>query len=155
MLPTVTAWGFTLDLGLVLLLFYVLVLWLGGWLLKRVARAHFHRAERYAHTGFAYDMELDRYECPQGELLTLHTFDDRNKLAIYKAPASTCNDCVLKAFCARTTRAGTSIARSPSFTRPMSAGFTAGSRWSSSRWRWRSRRGAYSPGGTSRAFGCW
>jgi hypothetical protein len=32
-------------------------------------------------------------------LLTLHTFDDRNKLAIYKAPASTCNGCVLKAFC--------------------------------------------------------
>ena len=49
--------------------------------------------------GFAYDTELDRYECPQGELLTLHTFDDRNKLAIYKAPASSCNDCVLKAFC--------------------------------------------------------
>src|SRR5262249_5864834 len=31
--------------------------------------------------------------------LTLHTFDDRNKLAIYKAPASSCNACVLKAFC--------------------------------------------------------
>ena len=100
MLPTVTAWGFTLDLGLVLLLLYLLVLWLGGWLLEFLARAHFHRAERYAHTGFAYDVELDRYECPQGELLTLHTFDDRNKLAIYKAPASSCNECVLKAFCA-------------------------------------------------------
>ena len=41
----------------------------------------------------AYDAELDRYECPQGELLTLHTFDDRNKLTIYKAPASSCNAC--------------------------------------------------------------
>jgi hypothetical protein len=61
--------------------------------------AHFHRAQRYAHTGFAYDAELDRYECPQGELLTLHTFDDRNKVAIYKAPASSCNECALKAFC--------------------------------------------------------
>ena len=100
MLPTVIAWGLTLDLGLVLLLAYVLVLWLSGWLLEFLARAHFHRAQRYAHTGFAYDAELDRYECPQGELLTLHTFDDRNKLAIYKAPASTCNECVLKAFCA-------------------------------------------------------
>ena len=29
---------------------------------------------------------LDHYECPQGELLTLQTFDDRDKLAIYKAP---------------------------------------------------------------------
>src|SRR5262249_40367938 len=26
-------------------------------------------------------------------------FDDRNKLAIYKAPAASCNACVLKAFC--------------------------------------------------------
>jgi hypothetical protein len=100
MLPTVTIGGFTLDLGLVLLLLYLPVLWLGGWLLEFLASAHFHRAQRYAHTGFAYDVELDRYECPQGELLTLHTFDDRNKLAIYKAPASSCNQCVLKAFCA-------------------------------------------------------
>ena len=99
MLPTVTVWGFALDLGLVLLLAYLLVLWVGGWFLEFLARAHFHRAQRYAHTGFAYDVELDRYECPQGELLTLHTFDDRNKLAIYKAPASSCNECVLKAFC--------------------------------------------------------
>jgi hypothetical protein len=99
MLPTLTVWGVALDLGLVLLLAYVFVLWAGGWALESLARAHFHRAQRYAHNGFAYDAELDRYECPQGELLTLHTFDDRNKLAIYKAPASSCNECVLKAFC--------------------------------------------------------
>jgi hypothetical protein len=99
MLPTVTAWGFVLDLGLVLLLAYVLALWVGGWVLELLARANFHRAQRYAHQGFAYDAELDRYECPQGEWLTLHTFDDRNKLAIYKAPASSCNACVLKEFC--------------------------------------------------------
>ena len=90
MLPTVTVWGVALDLGLVLLLAYVFVLWVGGWALEFLARAHFHRAQRYAHNGFAYDTELDRYECPQGELLTLHTYDDRNKLAIYKAPASSC-----------------------------------------------------------------
>jgi hypothetical protein len=99
MLPTPTVWGITLDLGLILLLAYVFVLWAGGWALEFLARAHFHRAQRYAHNGFAYDAELDRYECPQGELLTLHTFDDRNKLAIYKAPASSCNECALKAFC--------------------------------------------------------
>ena len=99
MLPTLNAWGLALDLGLVLVLGYVVILWVGGWALEFLARAHFHRAQRYAHNGFAYDTELDRYECPQGELLTLHTFDDRNKLAIYKAPASSCNACVLKAFC--------------------------------------------------------
>jgi hypothetical protein len=99
MLPTFSVWGVQLDVGLVLLLAYVVILWVGGWILEFLAKAHFHRAQRYAHNGFAYDAELDRYECPQGELLTLHTFDDRNKLAIYKAPAASCNECVLKSFC--------------------------------------------------------
>jgi hypothetical protein len=99
MLPTLTVWGVAFDLALALLLGYVVILWVSGWALEVLARAHFHRAQRYAHNGFAYDTVLDRYECPQGELLTLHTFDDRNKLAIYKAPASSCNECVLKAFC--------------------------------------------------------
>src|SRR4051794_7674944 len=99
MLPTLNAWGLAIDLGLALLLAYVLVLWVGGWTLEVLARAHFHRAQRYAHDGFAFDAELDRYECPQGELLTLHTFDDRNKLATYKAPAASCNACPLKLFC--------------------------------------------------------
>ena len=99
MLPRLNAWGLALDLGLALLLGYVVILWVGGWALEFLARAHFQRARRYTHAGFTYDTELDRYECPQGEWLTLHTFDDRNKLAIYKAPASSCNACVLKAFC--------------------------------------------------------
>jgi hypothetical protein len=94
-----TLWGVTVDLAQCLLLAYLIVLWLGGWGLELLARAHFHRARRFAHNGFAYDAELDRYECPQGELLTIETFDSRNKLAIYKAPASSCNACVLKAFC--------------------------------------------------------
>jgi hypothetical protein len=99
MMRTLSVWGLALDLELALLLAYVIILWVGGWVLEFLARAHYHRARRYAHAGFTYDTELDRYECPQGELLTLHTFDDRNKLAIYKAPASSCNDCALKAFC--------------------------------------------------------
>lgn len=100
MLPTVHAGGMSLDLGQVLLLAYLVALWTGGWALEFLARAHFRRAERYAAHGFAYDPELDRYECPQGELLTLDTFDDRNKLAIYRAPAASCRECVLKSFCA-------------------------------------------------------
>src|SRR4051794_21370050 len=96
---TMTAWGVTVDLSQALLLAYLVLLWLGGRALEALARAHFHRARRYAHEGFAYDAELDRYECPQGELLTLHTYDDRDKLAIYKAPAASCNACALKAFC--------------------------------------------------------
>jgi hypothetical protein len=99
MLPTVIVRGVALDLGLVLLLAYVFVLWAGGWVLEFLAKVHFQRAQQYVHKGFQYDTELDRYKCPQGELLTRHTFDDRNKLAVYKAPASSCNACVLKAFC--------------------------------------------------------
>lgn len=99
MLPTVTVRGFTFDLTLALLLAYLLVLWIGGWILEFLARVHFGRAQQHAHTGFSFDLELDRYECPQGELLTLDTFDDRNKLAIYRAPASSCNECVLKLYC--------------------------------------------------------
>jgi hypothetical protein len=99
MLPTLDAWGMPLDLGLALLLAYLLILWMGGWALESLARAHFRRARRLAQAGFSYDIELDRYECPQGERLTLHTFDDRDKLAIYKAPASSCNACALKVFC--------------------------------------------------------
>jgi hypothetical protein len=99
MLPTITVHGFLLDLGLALLLAYLVVLWVAGWALEYVARAHFHRAQRHTHHGFAYDVELDHFECPQGELLKIHTFDDQNKLAIYKAPASSCGVCVLKALC--------------------------------------------------------
>ena len=99
MLPTLNAGGMSLGLEQVLLLASLILLWAGGWALEHLARAHFRRAERYAHHGFSYDAELDRYECPQGELLTLDTFDDRNKLAIYRAPAASCNECVLKAFC--------------------------------------------------------
>jgi hypothetical protein len=97
--PPVVAWVLPSDLELWLLLGYVVVLWLGAWLLEAMAQVHFHRALRHAHEGFAYDRELDRYECPQGEILTLETYDDRNKLALYKAPAVRCNECALKAFC--------------------------------------------------------
>ncbi|WP_435009312.1 hypothetical protein P12x_000564 [Tundrisphaera lichenicola] len=99
MLPRLTVWGFSVDPGLVLLLAYLVLMWVGGWALEFLARVHFRRAQQAAHVGFEYDGVLDRYECPQGELLTLQTFDDRNKLAIYTAPASSCNECSLKAFC--------------------------------------------------------
>jgi hypothetical protein len=100
MLPMISVWGVALDLGLVLLLTYVILLWVGGWALEYLARAHFRRAQRAGHIGFSYDAELDRYECPQKQLLTLHTIDSRGKLAVYKAPASSCSECTLKALCA-------------------------------------------------------
>ncbi|MHB1559564.1 MAG: hypothetical protein ACYC61_19120 [Isosphaeraceae bacterium] len=100
MLPLLNVWGLSIDLTLVLLVGYIVALWAGGWALESLARAHFRRAQRHAHDGFAYDEHLDRYECPQGELLTLDTYDDRDRLAIYRAPASSCNACPLMTFCA-------------------------------------------------------
>jgi hypothetical protein len=98
-MPPFAEWARSIDLPLRLLLGYLVSLWVGGRALEVVARAHFRRARRHAHQESDFDPVLDRYECPQGELLTLHTFDDRDKLAIYKAPASSCNACVLKSFC--------------------------------------------------------
>jgi hypothetical protein len=98
-MPPLAGWARSIDLPLVLLLGYVAALWGLGWVLEFLARVHFGKAQRHAHDGFGYDPVLDHYECPQGELLTLHTYDDRDKLAIYKAPASSSNDFVLKPFC--------------------------------------------------------
>jgi len=98
-MPPLAVWGRSIDLPLCLLLGYLIALWGAGRVLGVVARAHFRKAQSHGHQGFDYDPLLDRYECPQGELLTLHTLDDRDKLAIYKAPASSCNACPLKVFC--------------------------------------------------------
>jgi hypothetical protein len=98
-MPTFKAGTLALDLELLLLLAYLFVLWVAGWVLELLARAHFNRAQKYAHAGFAYDVRLDRFECSEGELLTLHGYDERKKLAVYKAPAASCNACVKKALC--------------------------------------------------------
>ena len=99
MLPKLTVWGLEIDLALALLVGYVVILWLAAWLLEFLAKAHFRRARQLGHAGFTYRAEFDHYECPQGELLTLHRAHHRDKLAIYKAPASKCSGCVLKARC--------------------------------------------------------
>ena len=98
-MPPLAGWARTIDLPLVLLLGLParpLGRWLGA---GGRGACPLPQGEPTRPRGFGYDEVLDRYECPQGELLTLQTFDDRDKLAIYKAPASSCNACVLKAFC--------------------------------------------------------
>jgi hypothetical protein len=98
-MPPLAGWVRSIDLPLCLLLAYLVALWVGSLALEILARAHFRKARHHGHEGFEFDPLLDRYQCPQGELLTLHTFDDLDKLAIYKAPASSCNACALKTFC--------------------------------------------------------
>jgi hypothetical protein len=87
------------DLEAWLILGYVLGVLAGARLFEVLARVHFERARRYAETGFAYDPDADHYECPQGERLALHLVDAQRRLAVYRAPASRCNDCPVKDSC--------------------------------------------------------
>jgi hypothetical protein len=95
------AWLLTLPVELEawLILAYGLLVLAGARLFETLAKVHFERARRYAERGFEYVADLDHYECPQGERLALHLVDDDNRLAVYRAPAASCNGCPSKASC--------------------------------------------------------
>lgn len=95
------AWLVTppVELEAWLILGYVLLVLVGARLFETLAKVHFERARRYAERGFDYVADLDHYECPQGERLALHLVDEDNRLAVYRAPAASCNDCPSKALC--------------------------------------------------------
>ena len=62
--------------------------------------AHTHRRSlRYRTAGFAYDEDHDHWECPEGEHLWPHEFDDERRLVRYRAKAHVCNACPRKAAC--------------------------------------------------------
>jgi len=82
-----------------LILVYVLAVLVVARLFEVLAKVHFERARRYSERGFQYVPDMDHYECPQGERLALHRVDQDNRLAIYRAPATSCNGCPLKARC--------------------------------------------------------
>ncbi len=82
-----------------LVLGYVAVVLVGARLSEVLARVHFYRARRHAEKGFEYDADADHYHCPQGERLVLHLVEEESRLAVYRAPASSCNNCPLKASC--------------------------------------------------------
>ena len=87
------------ELEVWLILAYVAVVLAGARLAEALARLHFERARRYAEHGFSYDADADHYHCPQGERLSLHLVEPDTRLAIYRAPATRCNACPLKASC--------------------------------------------------------
>lgn len=87
------------ELELWLILGYVFVVLAGARLAEMLAQLHFERARHYAERGFVYDGDADHYHCPQGERLTLHLVEPKARLAVYRAPASRCNDCPLKSSC--------------------------------------------------------
>jgi hypothetical protein len=87
------------DLEVWLIVGYVAVVLAGARLSETLARIHFERARRYAEAGFEYDADADHYRCPQGERLALQMVEEASRLAVYRAPASSCNGCALKPSC--------------------------------------------------------
>jgi hypothetical protein len=78
---------------------YAALLIAGAFVLERLS-AHTHaRALRYRTAGFAYDEMLDHWQCPEGEHLWPHEFDEERRLVRYRAKAHVCNACPRKAAC--------------------------------------------------------
>jgi hypothetical protein len=87
------------DLEVWLLLGYTAVVLAGARLTEALARTHFDRARRYAEHGFQYDADADHYHCPHGERLSLHVIDSDQRVAVYRAPATSCASCPRKTAC--------------------------------------------------------
>ena len=76
------------DLEAWLLLGYAVTVLAGARVTEALARTHFRRARRFAERGFVYDADADHYHCPHGERLSLHVIDSDERVAVYRAPAS-------------------------------------------------------------------
>ena len=87
------------DLEAWLLLGYAVTVLAGARVTEALARTHFRRARRFAERGFVYDADADHYHCPHGERLSLHVIDSDERVAVYRAPASSCAECPSKADC--------------------------------------------------------
>ncbi len=58
-----------------------------------------HQRPYFGPAQFSYDVEHDRYICPNGQLLHLTRMEYTGQKAEYSADAATCNACPLKAQC--------------------------------------------------------
>ena len=94
------SWSPPVDLELWIVLVYVAALLIGAKIVEAVARMHFTRAQRYGERGFEYIEARDAYRCPDGNFLELHRVQDDKRFAVYRARASHCRGCKLKAQCA-------------------------------------------------------
>ena len=62
--------------------------------------AHTHRRSlRYRTAGFTYDEQHDHWQCPEGQHLWPHEFDQERRLVRYRAKAHICNGCPRKEAC--------------------------------------------------------
>jgi hypothetical protein len=87
------------DLEVWLLLGYAAAVLTAARVTEALAAAHFRRARRFAEQGFHYDERADHYRCPHGKRLSLHVIDSTDRVAAYRAPASSCARCPSKAAC--------------------------------------------------------
>ena len=94
------SWSPPVDLELWIVLVYVAALLIGAKIVEAVARMHFARAQRFGERGFEYIEARDAYRCPDGNFLELHRVQDDKRFAAYRARASHCRFCTLKAQCA-------------------------------------------------------
>jgi hypothetical protein len=62
--------------------------------------AHTHRRSlRYRTAGFSYHEDHDHWQCPEGQHLWPHEFDQERRLVRYRAKAHICNACPRKTAC--------------------------------------------------------
>ncbi len=82
--------------------------------LEWMARRSQKRSERYDTGGFRFHQDWDAWECPQGAKLERREVDHELRVIHYRAPASTCNTCSVKAHCSNSDRGRTiSVALDP------------------------------------------
>jgi hypothetical protein len=67
--------------------------------IERMARRTHARARSYESAGFTYHPALDAWQCPSGAHLPQVGIEFEQRLALYRAPAATCNRCPLKSGC--------------------------------------------------------
>ena len=78
---------------------YAVALVAGAFVLEWLS-AHTHqRSLRYRTAGFTYDEAHDHWQCPEGQHLWPHEFDQERRLVRYRAKAHICNGCPRKDAC--------------------------------------------------------
>ena len=101
----------TVDSDTLIFAGYATALLLIACALDRLA-AHSHdRADRYRTAGFRYHPQHDAWVCPQDQMLWPTMYDQQQHLMRYRAKASVCNSCPVKADCT-TSPHGREITRS-------------------------------------------
>jgi hypothetical protein len=83
---------------------YIVLLLIVAQALEWMARHSHRRAERYHTGGFRFHKDRDIWECPTGMALMRAEVDHQLRIVRYRAPAHTCNNCLIKSRCTHSDR---------------------------------------------------